>query len=184
MDTPHNSLFSGSIGLDEERTQANKEFDAKHEAEVFANALIKNNSLISASFEKLCAPLKEWTGGHFGVLPTQAILWLKALHREHLKEGASLGIKWTFYVIWPLRHGSSDGHGTNQRIIARIDAEQITIMQKDSVGLAVKSDHLHLKFMGFCSAQIDKLSDSVSSTPFDNIYPNIPSRLLPPETPL
>jgi hypothetical protein len=91
----------------------------------------------------------------------------------------SYGIKWTFYVIWPLKHGSSDGHGTNQRIVSQIDSEQVTIMDKTSSGLRIQTDQLHQKFMGFCFPNIIRDKDFGAASPFDNFYPNIPKRPTP-----
>jgi len=174
VETP--SPFSNSTNLDEERVLTNAEFNAQIEAQIYANALILKHPLVSAEFDKLCQPLKDWTGGHFQVLPSQSLLWEKATHREHELEGPSIATKWTFYVFWPLRHGSSDGHGTNQRIVARIEAEQLTLFRKENSALHLVNDGLHIKFMGFCSGNFEPLINTSKAVPFKPIYSNIPEQ--------
>lgn len=167
------SPFSDSSRLDEKREQTGIEFDPKNEAEIFANVLIKTNPLVADEFRRLYEPIENLTGWHFGIFPSQIILWYKSIHREPMPNGVSIAGRWVFYVFWPLRHGSSDGHGTDNRIIARIEAEQMGTYIRRNSKLELAVDTLSLKFMGFCTANFQVLDHTIETEPFGRMFPNI-----------
>jgi hypothetical protein len=141
-----NSPFADTPLLDAS-FESEREFDPQHEAEVLAANLITKHPEVAMDFQRLCAPTKEAQRGHFRVWPPQSILWETGAFREHLKDGFSRAGKSTFFVIFPLNWGMSNGNGTKEKVIVEIKAEFekvfTTIPQ-----LALKTNRLRLIFQG------------------------------------
>jgi hypothetical protein len=118
-----------------------REFDVEREVSLFAAKLISDNSVVSARFQELTSSIRMSELGHFGVLPTQCVIW----HVENWRRVGERLKEYTFYVFFGMGKGLSNGYWRDVCAVAKIYAKQ-TLMYGGEDRSELKSDSLTLRF--------------------------------------
>lgn len=126
-----------------------REFNAEHEAGIYASSLINNNPEVSATFSQLSKDVQMQSGGRWKMPNPQTIVWRAETWRDSVRPQWVRVSEYTFLVVFALHFGYHTGYLTEKRVVLEISAFQQLKLDHAGEELVFHSDNLRLKFEGF-----------------------------------
>ena len=125
------------------------EFDAKHEATVFAERLINYNPHVSSAFKGIHEARSSRNDGRTAIFPAETITWTFEWSKKYGEPYVTRVFEYEFLVIFGFRWGFSSGFGMAERAVVKISATLERRFEDAEKDYALHSDTLCLRFNGF-----------------------------------
>lgn len=151
------SPFANATDLETTVTRP-REFDAKREATVYAERLIRYHPEVSSKFTALHEARTSKNDGKTYIFPPETLMWTFETFKEYGRPHATRIFEYEFLVFFGFRWGFSSCYGMQERAVVKIKA----VLERwfDYVGEDVVhlSDTLKLQFDGFQSLVPESLT--------------------------
>jgi hypothetical protein len=157
------SPFAAATGLEATFTRSS-EFDAKHEATVFAERLINHDPYVSSAFKAIHEARSSKDDGRTAIFPAETLTWTFEWSKRYGELYVTRVFAYEFLVIFGFRWGLSSGFGIDERAVVKIVATLERRFEDGEKDYALHSDTLSLRFNGFQTMAVTALLDQQKAT--------------------